>query len=125
MRCEHVFISSACVHFSMMQFCFGGEIRQFHLDSSGVRVSDILLGRFIPGTSTITVEDKHFRQLYSNGEVCDLTGQPRSVVVRYICNEKNPITFLESLQVSVSVCRSLLFVLVLIFHRSLKRARMF
>ncbi len=50
-------------------------------------------------------ELKYVRQLYVNGEACDLTGRPRTVEVRYVCNEKmGLLSFIERLEVCVHVC---------------------
>ena len=84
------------------EFCFGVGVKQFHHDQqSGARVSEFVMGRYDSTVSRLVVdgEGKQVRQRYVGGTVCDLSGQPRSVEVRYLCNDKpNGITFVGELQ---------------------------
>ncbi len=85
------------------EFCFGVGVKQFHHDQqTGARVSEFVMGRYESAASGLVVdgESKQIRQRYVGGTVCDLgQQQPRSVEVRYLCNDKpNGITFVGELQ---------------------------
>lgn len=84
------------------EFCFGVGVKQFHHDQqTGTRVSEFVMGKYESGPSALVVDadNKQVRQRYVGGTVCDLNGVPRSVEVRFLCNDKpNGITFVGELQ---------------------------
>ncbi len=84
------------------EFCFGAAVKQFHVDGqTGTRVSEFVMGRYEGGSSTLLpdLETRQVKQKYVGGTTCDLSGQPRSIEVRYLCNDKpNGITYVGELQ---------------------------
>jgi len=95
------------------EYCFGNHVKQFHDDGKTERI-EILLGKWDRDTHTAWAEDalkdknkarppakiKDYPDLpvtksphriathkYINGDICDLTGKPRFVFVKHLCNE--------------------------------------
>lgn len=69
-------------------------------ETSGQRVADFLLGQWDEHGSTVHVDpgERRLVQHYGNGQTCDLTGRPRTVEVRYVCNERSgSMNYLEAL----------------------------
>lgn len=93
------------------EFCFGASVKQFHQDHGSMqRTQEYVLGLFDKSVSTLTVEqDTNLAtQRYVGGTKCDLTGEPRLVDVRFVCNERSDgTTFLGELQ-EPSTCKYLL-----------------
>ena len=76
-------------------------MKQFHQDpSTGLRSVEYVLGQFDPQISSYepNLEQKFISQKYVQGTPCDLTGKPRSVEIRFLCNEKqNGMTYVGEL----------------------------
>lgn len=74
------------------EVCYGSEIKQYHVEVTGTVTSTMSLGFFtrnmdIPSFKPKPDRPLYFEQQYSNGTICDLTGRPRTTVVRYYCEQ--------------------------------------
>lgn len=80
------------------EVCYHKSVRQFHNDpATGSLASEYLLGTYLeeqPADVDTVLTDvstdsrkstMYVREIYSDGGVCDVTGQPRSTEVRYTC----------------------------------------
>eukprot|EP00210_Caulerpa_lentillifera_P007988 g7627.t1 len=80
------------------EFCYKKRFRQFHEDKDERNKLDYTLGIFDPEIE----QDKdiqedvirgrkrnYVRQLYTNGDVCDQTEEPRTTEVRFFCDEQS------------------------------------
>ncbi|XP_029824693.4 protein OS-9, partial [Ixodes scapularis] len=78
------------------ELCYGKSIKQFHLEN-GVPDAVIYLGLYESDFDwndetnleqlNKTGQQKYHSQKYTRGTVCDITGAPRKVEVRYYCDE--------------------------------------
>ncbi|KAM7448219.1 Endoplasmic reticulum lectin 1 [Porites harrisoni] len=74
------------------EFCYGKHVTQFHEEESGTRI-DILLGKWDREVHIKWKKDRmghtssYADHFYGGGDVCDLTGNHRSVQVRLKCKE--------------------------------------
>lgn len=77
------------------EVCYKKAARQYHADGDKV-VDEYLLGNYTAAEageadevhtdeSEVGGAVRYVRQLYRDGEVCELTGSPREVEVRYVC----------------------------------------
>lgn len=85
------------------EFCYGKQVTQFHQEANGPRIN-ILLGKWVENAHISWKKDKwagdgYIDHFYSGGDVCDLTGKPRSVVVRLKCKES---THLQEVALSLT-----------------------
>ncbi|XP_058962741.2 endoplasmic reticulum lectin 1 [Pocillopora verrucosa] len=85
------------------EFCYGKQVTQFHQEANGPRIN-ILLGKWVENAHISWKKDKwagdgYIDHFYSAGDVCDLTGKPRSVVVRLKCKES---THLQEVALSLT-----------------------
>lgn len=80
------------------EFCFGLYIRQFHIEGGQMVGHAITLGLYDSDYDWTNQTDqekfKHTKQryhsqYYTNGSMCDLTGQPRSAEIRIFCEENS------------------------------------
>lgn len=83
------------------EFCYGQHVVQKHVipkdrePHEGEVEESFVLGKFDKeldvarrkNASTVLTRDSAFTQLFVNGTVCDKTGQPRQVVVKYLCSD--------------------------------------
>ncbi|KAK2547712.1 Endoplasmic reticulum lectin 1 [Acropora cervicornis] len=85
------------------QFCYGKQVTQFHEDGpiargggSGPRIN-ILLGKWNKEAHIKWKKDRkkitstYTDHFYSGGEICDITGNPRTVQVRLKCKESKHV----------------------------------
>ena len=105
------------------EFCYEEHLRQFHLETvpaatgnnevregeaQTITTVEFMLGRFL-SNSTLDVHphenpaNSYAVQDYADGTLCDLTGQPRRVSVRYICDSDSPKSRIASIQ-ETSTC---------------------
>ena len=86
------------------EFCFGGKIRQYHLDEKKKISSEFILGVFDtmnPTSTKKSLDDDDddtdntnnedddgdfYGEMFTRGTPCELKGSPRSTEVRYYCN---------------------------------------
>lgn len=85
------------------EFCYGKQVTQFHQEANGPRIN-ILLGKWVENAHISWKKDKwagdgYIDHFYSGGDVCDLTGKPRSVIVRLKCKES---THLQEVALSLT-----------------------
>eukprot|EP00887_Chlorella_sp_A99_P002107 scaffold21.g2107.t1 len=76
------------------EVCYKKHVRQFHKEGSKV-ASEYVLGRYdaaasdaaaiLNDTSDVQGGVKYVAHQYTSGEPCELTGQPRSAEVRFLC----------------------------------------
>ncbi|XP_076870768.1 protein OS-9 isoform X2 [Brachyhypopomus gauderio] len=78
------------------EFCYGQQIRQYHLEDSEIKGDILFLGYFesefdwTNETAKVTKQHKlkrYHSQSYVNGSKCDLNGTPRESEVRFVCEE--------------------------------------
>lgn len=81
------------------QFCYGKKVDQFHVEETTGEKTVISLGIFDENKHLKWIEEhptkkpkpmdkrKFVSHLYSDGDICDLTGRPRQVEVKLKCKE--------------------------------------
>ncbi|XP_026851699.2 protein OS-9 isoform X1 [Electrophorus electricus] len=78
------------------EFCYGQQIRQYHLEDSEIKGDVLFLGYFeseFDWTNETAKASKQHKlkryhsQSYVNGSKCDLNGSPRESEVRFVCEE--------------------------------------
>ncbi|CAA7022934.1 unnamed protein product [Microthlaspi erraticum] len=75
------------------EFCHQKEVKQLHVDGEKV-VQEFYLGIFDPEATAAFNQNvsadalqRYHSHIYTNGTICDLTGTPREVEVRFVCAE--------------------------------------
>ncbi|CAN7983240.1 unnamed protein product [Ixodes hexagonus] len=79
------------------ELCYGKSIKQFHLENGMPDAAVIYLGLYESDFDwndeanleqlNKTGQQKYHSQFYNHGTLCDITGEPRKVEVRYYCDE--------------------------------------
>jgi len=80
------------------EYCAGAHVRQFHGGEGGEAVDAFMLGRVNESrassldavhldASSPAGDARYVATTYDGGDPCDLTGEPRSVEVRFVCAE--------------------------------------
>lgn len=88
-------LSNKCLFFHQdywgYEMCYGRQVNQLHPTGPGTNDHSYILGMMNDINSSTNMETtdgtQYFvSQMYSDGTLCDLTGQPRSVEVTFKCN---------------------------------------
>ncbi|XP_010541931.1 PREDICTED: protein OS-9 homolog [Tarenaya hassleriana] len=86
------------------EFCHLRSVRQLHIEDDNKVVQEFILGNFdadataafnenLPEASTMKdprssdASLRYHSHLFTNGTICDLTGKPREIEVRFVCAE--------------------------------------
>lgn len=100
------------------EFCYHKKMRQIHLEDEKV-AQEFVLGEYdaeataaynenLSDVSTLKdprskdASQRYHAHQYTNGTICDLTGQPRETEVRFVCSE--PRAMISSIS-ELSTCR--------------------
>ena len=76
------------------EFCYDMRVVQFHeAKSEGEKEDRYVLGVLDRGfdrarrfeATNVPRDDAAYTQLYGNGTICDVTGKPREILVKYVC----------------------------------------
>ncbi|KAI6178552.1 Endoplasmic reticulum lectin 1 [Aphelenchoides besseyi] len=95
------------------ELCHGQKLRQFHEDKANHKTTEYILGHYQaapwdqadnfdqlnpPKFEFAGQQLAYFPVHYKNGSICDLTKEPRTTTVYYVCDERIPLAALWSLQ---------------------------
>ncbi|KAI8882396.1 hypothetical protein K501DRAFT_334047 [Backusella circina FSU 941] len=76
-------------HYWSYEFCYNKHVRQFHVENSNGELKETIsyhLGLY-DSNQPIHLDDRKLSQLWPEGTLCDVTGQPRSVEIVYECGK--------------------------------------
>ena len=81
------------------EFCYDLRVVQFHeAKTEGEKADRYVLGVLDRGfdrarridATDVPRDDAPYTQLYGNGTICDVTGKPRQILVKYVCSDDVP-----------------------------------
>jgi len=79
-------------HWWNYEFCFGKHVKQYHIPQQG-EIIQYFLGLYKEGETKFSLYPNYVSETYKSGTICDLTGKPRQIEIRYRCvNEVNFIS---------------------------------
>eukprot|EP01060_Flectonema_neradi_P011066 TRINITY_DN18130_c0_g1_i1.p1 TRINITY_DN18130_c0_g1~~TRINITY_DN18130_c0_g1_i1.p1 ORF type:complete len:229 (+),score=24.10 TRINITY_DN18130_c0_g1_i1:62-748(+) len=89
------------------EYCHGKHVVQYHMDTKGKVFPKYSLGT---GPSNLSLhrdgEGVYFSSTSTEGDVCDITGLPRSTVVQYRCPTSGASTTSQELQLTLKEVRT-------------------